>query len=638
MRLALVATLFLASATLGVVASADDARSARAVPPFALDARGGFAIALADAPEPAPGASPATVATLPPGSFALASETLASPLGREITARVFAAADDAKLPLMQSGFVLSVSDLALAAAALAHAAANPRAWDPTSERPTLRSVVDRRPPRALFAWSPEELEALQDADAAAFAAGEAAVVAAARRRVLAPLAADRPDLLPIEPSLLTLRAVEWAWAAARSCVEPAPVPGEPTATFEDPARGERPECVLVFGTAGEAAEEGVAVVRLERTRENEGADMGADGSAEQGAERGVDGNGAAATGTILADASLLRASASSSSSSVRVRVSDFSPRARTTKQRLFTRGDAPPVGSNPFDAATVTIDLADAAASDAGATRVAAAVAAACDSRRRDWLDADADDADAAADGDSTAMRAPCPRVYGVETETGSDGSDSGMGRAPPELVAAVGADGRPNAFSVAAAAVAIDAKSGGKKTRETRRRLARRVAAAGAETKVTVRIDEGVGSDATAGEDGGDGGDASSASSAWSASASGWARGGSAGARASRAASRLSDDARLSASARAAFGEACAREATRGGAGATTLEEDEASLEAAERDVSGDADPAGGAARERDALRYRVGRKRALRACEAWARGEEAGAARDAGGERDEL
>ena len=72
-------------------------------------------------------------------------------------------------------------------------------------------------------------------------------------------------------------------------------------------------------------------------------------------------------------------------------------------------------------------------------------------------------------------------------------------------------------------------------------------------------------------------------------------------------------------------------------GRGATTLE-DEASLEAAERDVSAEADPAGGAARERDALRYRVAKKRALRACEAWARGEEAGAARDAEGERDEL
>ena len=302
MHLALAATLFLASATLGVVSSADDARSARAVPPFALDARGGFAIALADAPEPAPGASPATVATLPSGSFVLASEALASPLGHEITARVFAAADDAKLPLMQSGFVLSVSDLALAAAALAHAAANPRAWDPISDRPTLRSVVDRRPPRALFAWSPEELESLQDADAAAFAAGEAFVVAAARRRVLAPIAADRPELLPIDPSLLTLRAVEWAWAAARSCVEPAPVPGEPPATFEDPARGERPECVLVFGTAGEAAEDGVAVVRLEHTRKH--------GGAEMGAEVGADGDGV--TGTIVADASLLRAAATTS--------------------------------------------------------------------------------------------------------------------------------------------------------------------------------------------------------------------------------------------------------------------------------------------------------------------------------------
>ena len=628
MHLALAATLILASATLGVVSSADDARSARAVPPFALDARGGFAIALADAPEPAPGASPATVATLPSGSFVLASEALASPLGHEITARVFAAADDAKLPLMQSGFVLSVSDLALAAAALAHAAANPRAWDPISDRPTLRSVVDRRPPRALFAWSPEELESLQDADAAAFAAGEAFVVAAARRRVLAPIAADRPELLPIDPSLLTLRAVEWAWAAARSCVEPAPVPGEPPATFEDPARGERPECVLVFGTAGEAAEDGVAVVRLEHTRKH--------GGAEVGAEVGADGDGV--TGTIVADASLLRAAATTSTvvAAARVRVSDFSPRARTTKQRLFSRGDAPPVGSNPFDAATVTIDLANAAASVPGATRVAVAVADACDLRRRDWLDADADDAAAAADGDATAMRAPCPRVFGVEIESGSDDSDSGMGRAPPELVAAVGADGRPNAFAVAAAAVALDAESGVKKTRDVRRRLARRVAAGGVETKVTVRIDEGAGSNATAEEDGAEGGDESSASSA--SSASGRARGGSAGARASRAASRLSDDARLSASARAAFGEACAREATRGGAGATTLEEDEASLEAAERDVSAEADPAGGAARERDALRYRVAKKRALRACEAWARGEEAGAARDAEGERDEL
>ena len=170
----------------------------------------------------------------------------------------------------------------------------------------------------------------------------------------------------------------------------------------------------------------------------------------------------------------------------------------------------------------MTIDLANAAASVPGATRVAAAVADACDSRRRDWLDADADDAAAAADGDATAMRAPCPRVFGVEIESGSDDSDSGMGRAPPELVAAVGADGRPNAFAVAAAAVALDAESGVKKTRDVRRRLARRVAAGGVETKVTVRIDEGVGSNATAEEDGAEGGDESSASSASSASRDG--------------------------------------------------------------------------------------------------------------------
>ena len=67
------------------------------------------------------------------------------------------------------------------------------------------------------------------------------------------------------------------------------------------------------------------------------------------------------------------ASGGGASTSARVRVSDFSPRARTTKRRLFSRGDAPPVGSNPFDAATVTIDLANAAASVPGATRVAAA-------------------------------------------------------------------------------------------------------------------------------------------------------------------------------------------------------------------------------------------------------------------------
>ena len=327
------------------------------------------------------------------------------------------------------------------------------------------------------------------------------------------------------------------------------------------------------------------------------------------AEVGSDGDGV--TGTIVADASLPRAAAATSTSA-RVRVSDFSPRARTTKQRLFARGDAPPVGSNPFDAATVTIDLANAAASVPGATRVAAGRGRVRFASTPIGLTPTPTTIAAAADGDATAMRAPCPRVFGVEIESGSDDSDSGMGRAPPELVAAVGADGRPNAFAVAAAAAALDAESGVKKTRDVRRRLARRVAAGGVETKVTVRIDEGVGSNATAEEDGAEGGDESPASSASSGvlgfgTGAGRLRGRSSESRGVAAERRRAS---VRVGARAAFGEACAREATRGGAGATTLEEDEASLEAAERDVSAEADPAGGAARERDALRYRVAKK----------------------------
>ena len=61
-------------------------------------------------------------------------------------------------------------------------------------------------------------------------------------------------------------------------------------------RGESDQSVLVAGTAGEAAEDGVAVVRLEHTRKH--------GGAEVGAEVGADGDGV--TGTIVADASLLQ--------------------------------------------------------------------------------------------------------------------------------------------------------------------------------------------------------------------------------------------------------------------------------------------------------------------------------------------
>ena len=206
-----------------------------------------------------------------------------------------------------------------------------------------------------------------------------------------------------------------------------------------------------------------------------------------------------------------------------------------------------------------------------------------------------------------------------------------GWTRAPPELVAAVGAAtvGRTR-LAVAAAAVALDAESGVKKTRDVRRRLARRVAAGGVETKVTVRIDEGVGSNATAEEDGAEGGDESSGV-VGVVGVLGFGTG------AGRLRGRRSESRGVAAERRRASVRVGARRVRGGvreggdarGRGGDTLEEDEASLEAAERDVSAEADPAGGAARERDALRYRVAKKRALRACEAWARGEEAGAAR---------
>ena len=462
--------------TLGVVSSADDARSARAVPRTRSTRAG-----VRDRPRGRPRARTRRVprdgrdAPLRFLRARLGGSRL-PPRPRDHRPRLRRRGRRGGSPLMQSGFVLSVSDLALAARPRARRRKPPRVGPHLRQtHPPLR----RRPSPAARALrvGALELESLHErrCPLRSNAGLEAFVVAAARRRVLAPIAADRPELLPIDPSLVTLRAVEWAWAAARSCVEPAPVPGE------------SPRDVRRSG--GRSAPHGP---RLRNRRGGGGtcASPSFDSTHEGPPEvpRWVpamvrrDG----APGTIVADASLLRAAATTSSfPPPRVRVSDFSPRAGTTKQRLFSRGDAPPVGSNPFDAATVTIDLANAAASVPGATRVAVAVADACDLRRRAVARRPTP---TTPPPPRTATRPPCARavsaVSGVEIESGSDDSDSGMGRAPPELVAAVGADGRPSAFAVAAAAVALGAESGVKKTRDVRRRLARRVAAGGVETK----------------------------------------------------------------------------------------------------------------------------------------------------------
>jgi hypothetical protein len=77
--------------------------------------------------------------------------------------------------VMQAGFVLSISDLALAAAIMAHAHNNPTAWrvprgdddgdgafkPPPSKKKgdggDFLASINAKPPRGLFAWSQEEL-------------------------------------------------------------------------------------------------------------------------------------------------------------------------------------------------------------------------------------------------------------------------------------------------------------------------------------------------------------------------------------------------------------------------------------------------------------------------------------------------
>ena len=84
---------------------------------------------------------PMVVATLPRGALLRASEALHTALGREIATRVHEQAEKGALPVMQSGFVLALSDLALTAAVLADVAHNP-----AGERPTIPPHSYEPPP------------------------------------------------------------------------------------------------------------------------------------------------------------------------------------------------------------------------------------------------------------------------------------------------------------------------------------------------------------------------------------------------------------------------------------------------------------------------------------------------------------
>ena len=79
--------------------------------------------------------APMVVATLPRGALLRASEALHTALGREIATRVHEQAQKGALPVMQSGFVLALSDLALTAAVLADVAHNPARERPTTPHP-----------------------------------------------------------------------------------------------------------------------------------------------------------------------------------------------------------------------------------------------------------------------------------------------------------------------------------------------------------------------------------------------------------------------------------------------------------------------------------------------------------------------
>ena len=136
----------------------------RANPPFTGPARSpdgtfGFQLRLGDYEVEASAAAsaaggdgdgdgpPMVVATLPRGALLRASEALHTALGREIATRVHEQAQKGALPVMQSGFVLSLSDLALTAAVLADVAHNPARERPTTNPPnTQPTVTSLEPP------------------------------------------------------------------------------------------------------------------------------------------------------------------------------------------------------------------------------------------------------------------------------------------------------------------------------------------------------------------------------------------------------------------------------------------------------------------------------------------------------------
>lgn len=181
-RFCAVSVVFLsASVVVAASSSAEDATTAaealRTNPPFTgpatlPDGTFGFQLdgATAASASAAGGEEPMVVVELPRGSLLRASEALNSPLGREISARVHEQAEKAVLPVMQAGFVLAVSDLALAAAVIAHAAKHPAAWRLPSDggegggegnkkkgEGDFLASINAKPPQGLFAWSHEEL-------------------------------------------------------------------------------------------------------------------------------------------------------------------------------------------------------------------------------------------------------------------------------------------------------------------------------------------------------------------------------------------------------------------------------------------------------------------------------------------------
>ena len=201
MRARLLTALCLVAAAVSVAASvsvADGNRTAddgftddvyhsdgiRVVKPFfgPVAVRGGFGVQLSvgdarrvarqqgaeGAADGGDGAEAMVAARVAPSRLIRASEALNSPLGREIAKRFKRESEERLLPVFQRGFVMSITDLALAACVLKDATDNPSAWrlpredDDQSQKRlgpkgSLLADINAQPPRGLFAWSTEEL-------------------------------------------------------------------------------------------------------------------------------------------------------------------------------------------------------------------------------------------------------------------------------------------------------------------------------------------------------------------------------------------------------------------------------------------------------------------------------------------------